>query len=578
MAADVLALPGARHRQPEAQQIAFPRALAAAPLLVILAMQAVLTARLLRIYPASSDESLYIYSGHQLIHELWHGGGSPFYETWLSGAPDLYPIMAAILDHIGGLYLVREASMAFMTASTCLLYATTQRIFGYWPAVAAAGVFASLGVTQDLGVLATYDALSLLLMALAAYCVVRATGPGGTKWLLLTVPILALANWVKYASLLFDPVVIGLGALLLLRREGWRRVGGRAAALSVAIAVALGSTVYLAGSAYVDGIMYTTLNRQSGAQQAFGLVQTDSARTILTSSWSLIGIVIALGTLALIMTLPLRHERGYLPVLVVLVVAGMMVTAEGLHLRTDQSMSKHDDFGIWFTSIAAGYALARAAELTPRWPVKLSVGALALAAVAWSGVHYSDNATDGDQSRSDTDMAAFTTLRSYLALPGGRFLLGGLADYRMLYDNRLPVPWWQFTDDEYVKYPLPGRGGDWHGQADGLVCGAPGQPVLSAACVYLEGISGYQAAIHAHAFAVVSMLGGHGTYQDSAILAALRSTPGYVLLTTLGGAPTYIYAPDYPGWQAEHRTHTRTDSLIRRRHESFRSMRKTKER
>ena len=25
---------------------------------------------------------LYIYSGHQLIYEMWHGGGSPYYEGY----------------------------------------------------------------------------------------------------------------------------------------------------------------------------------------------------------------------------------------------------------------------------------------------------------------------------------------------------------------------------------------------------------------------------------------------------------------------------------------------------------------
>jgi hypothetical protein len=70
------------------------------PLVVILVAQATLSARLLSAYSASSDESLYIYSGHQLIYELWHGGGSPYYEEWLSGAPVLYPLLAALADHL----------------------------------------------------------------------------------------------------------------------------------------------------------------------------------------------------------------------------------------------------------------------------------------------------------------------------------------------------------------------------------------------------------------------------------------------------------------------------------------------
>ena len=559
MSIETLASPQVRgaHSRVERQQArSVPRALALVPLAVILAAQALLTWRLLRVYPASSDESLYIYGGHQLINELWHGGGSPFYETWFSGAPDLYPVLAAMLDHVGGLYMVRGTSMVFMLAATFLLFAATRRTFGYWPAICAAGIFAGLGVTQDLGVLATFDAPSLFLTAFAAYCSVRAAegGNAAVRWLLLVAPVLALANWFKYASLLFDPVVVAMAALLLLlRQEGWRRVGQRAAALTTAIALILGCTAFIAGSAYLQGIAYTTLNRKSGAQAMFGLTQASSAHAILVSSWNLIGLVIAFAVFSFVVAISVRGERGKLPLLLVLLVAGILVTLEGLHLRTTQSISKHDDFGVWFTCMAAGYALARTAELARNWPVKILVVAVAAAAVVWTGDHYSGHSTDGDQSRSDTDMTAFLTLRPYLSLQGGRFLLGGLADSRMLYDDQLSIPWWQYDDDEYIKYPLPGRGGDWHGQARGLACGGEGQPSASTlGCMYLEGMPGYEAAIRTHAFAVVSMVGGHGTDRDVAILAAVRSSPGYVLLTTQGGAPTFIYAPDYPAWERTH--------------------------
>ena len=107
--------------------------------------------RLLHASFANGDESLYIYSGHQLIHEFWHGGGSPYYETYFSGAPVIYPVLAAMADHIGGLVLVRLMSLAFILTATGLLYATARRLFGYWPAVVAIGLFAALGITQSLG-------------------------------------------------------------------------------------------------------------------------------------------------------------------------------------------------------------------------------------------------------------------------------------------------------------------------------------------------------------------------------------------------------------------------------------------
>ena len=51
------------------------------PLALILVVQAVLSARLL--HTSGSPPAMrrcYIYTGHQLIYELFHGGGSPYYE------------------------------------------------------------------------------------------------------------------------------------------------------------------------------------------------------------------------------------------------------------------------------------------------------------------------------------------------------------------------------------------------------------------------------------------------------------------------------------------------------------------
>ncbi len=79
------------------------------PLLTILVVQVAASARLLHVFSAASgDESLYIYAGHQEIYELFHGGGSPYYEDWFSGSPVIYPVLAAMADHLGGLLLVRE--------------------------------------------------------------------------------------------------------------------------------------------------------------------------------------------------------------------------------------------------------------------------------------------------------------------------------------------------------------------------------------------------------------------------------------------------------------------------------------
>jgi hypothetical protein len=535
----VTARPPAPALQPAA---AVPRSRSRSPLLpwlplsVILAVQTVLSARLIPQSIASGDESLYIYSGHQLIYELWHGGGSPYYETFFSGAPDLYPVIAATIDHVGGLAAVRLSSLFFMLVSTTLLFATARIIFGYWPAVAAAGLFAGLGITQALGALATYDALSLMLTAAAAYCAVKAatSDAHSTRWLALLLLALLAANAVKYASALFDPVVLGLGALLI-GYQGWKRAVQRFAVLSLVTALLIILAVYLGGTAYYNGIAFTTLDRKTGTQVIISDHYTPTHEIIL-SSWDWAGAILCLGVLALLMSMLLSHERRNTIVLAVLLSASGLVIAEYVHLHALTAFSKHADFGVWFTCMGGGYALARAAELAPRWYVELPVVAIALAAAVFVSIHYSNSGIGGPVQ----DSRLYVLIKPFLELKNGRYLLGGALDTQMIYTDHINVAWYQYVDDNYIKYPVPGRGGDPHGQANGPVCTR-----LRPGCMYLEGIAGYQAAIRAHWFTVVSMVGAHGTVQDAQIEQAVERTPGYTLLTTAGGAPTWIYAPAY---------------------------------
>jgi 4-amino-4-deoxy-L-arabinose transferase-like glycosyltransferase len=530
----------------DVQRQALPRAAASRmagwlPVALILVAQAVLSARLFHAGIASDDEARYIYTGHQLILELFHGGGSPYFETYLSGAPVIYPVLAAMADHVGGLVAVRLMSLVFMLAATTALFATGRRLFGYGTGLAAAGLFAGLGLTQDLGGLATYDAMSLMLMAAAAYCAVR-TGrddPHAGRWLLLVPLALLAANATKYASVVFDPVVIGLAASRLAG-QGWKRMLQRVAALGAATGCVIALAMLLAGSAYLKGIMFTTLSRPAGAQAVIGATVTPG-RSIIDESWAWIGAILVLGALAVLGALLIRRDLSLAAVLGLLLAAGLLVTLEALRLHSNESMQKHDDFGAWFTCIAAGYLLSRLAARSGQ-PGRSAGAVLAAAVVLASGFYYSSRALGTYEGGNDTTyLAAYAALRPYLDRPG-RYLLGGLTDDELLYTEHLSVPWYDYFDDVYIKYPIPGRGGDSHGQVLGPAC-----QVLRPGCMYLEGIAGYRAAISAHWFTLISMIGNHGAAQDTAIEQAVEDTRGYVLLTRAGGQPTWIYAPAYRG-------------------------------
>ena len=131
--------------------------LAADPVLIL---QAVLSLRLIRADTAFQDEALYLWAGHLEWASLLHGASLPPFPSFFSGAPVIYPPLAALADTVGGLDGARVLSLVFMLGATALLYATTGRLAGRWAAFFAAGLFAVLGPTLHLGSFATYDAMA----------------------------------------------------------------------------------------------------------------------------------------------------------------------------------------------------------------------------------------------------------------------------------------------------------------------------------------------------------------------------------------------------------------------------------
>ena len=505
------------------------------PLAIVVVAQALLTVRLIPSSYASGDEGRYIYAGHQLIYELWHGGGSPYYEDYFSGAPVIYPVLAAMADSAGGLTAACLMSTVFMVAATVMLFMLTRELFGYWPGVLASGLFAGLGLTQDLGALATYDAMSLMLISVAAYgAVLVGRSSTGTRWLLTIPVILFLANATKYLTIVFDPVVITLAAL---RLTGWKAMAKRMMALGLATLTLDALGLFLAGVAYVRGLLFSTLARKAGTSAVFAAVRVGNP-VIIGDTWKWIGPILGAALLALLIAVVARKDATTIATLGLLIVAGLIVTIEGLHLHTVESMRKHDDFSAWFACAASGSIVPclRSRGLRSRI-TSVMIGC----AVAASGTYYSHTARSTfEAGGSPATLAAASTLRPYLELPNGRFLLGGLTTERLVYLGNLRIPWYQLSDDVYIKYPIPGRGGDSHGQTLGRACfrRMPG-------CMYLEGIAGYRAAIRSHYFDVISMFGGHGTRQDALIEQAVEHAPGYVLAAIVAGAPTWIYAPAY---------------------------------
>jgi hypothetical protein len=510
------------------------------PLALILLAQFALTVRLIPQGSASHDEALYIEAGHVLIHELFHGGGTPYYETYFSGAPVAYSPLAAMADYAGGLAAVRLLSAMFLQVAAVMLYLTGRRLFGYWPAAVSCALWAGLSLTQIVGRNAIYDALALMLLSVAGYCASRSNE---ARWLLLVPLALLGADTAKYVTLLFNPTVI-LIAAYQPRGQGVRAVLRRMTVLGGTTGALLALALFLAGSAYVKGIMFTTLARKTGASVLLGANPAPDS-VILSEAWHWFGLIVVMAFAAVALASLFPRERAHAWLLLTFAVTSTLVTAEAIHLGSDESMGRHDDFAAWFGCLAAGYMLTLLVRQVPWRSTRWALAGGAAAVVGISGILYTFGpATFANHgSASNTEVQNITPIDGILApyLNAGhfRYLLTGY--YLIPYTDHVWVPWWDLDDDNYIKYPIPGRGGNWHDTARGVACTA-----LKPGCMYLEGNAGYVAAIKAHDFAIISITRLAGLLpQDHAIEHAAATTPGYVLLTAAGGGPTWIYLPDY---------------------------------
>jgi putative flippase GtrA len=459
----------------------------------VLAVQAVLSLRLVWSNTAFLDEATYLYVGHVELAHWLTGSSVPVYPTYLSGAPVIYPPLAALTDDIGGLAAARILSLCFMLGATSLLWGTTARLADRRSAFFAAAIFAALGPTQYLGAFATYDAMALFLMAAAAWCAVAARDHADSTWLVLAgAGLLALANATKYASGLFDPVIIVLAGLSVARRRGVKPAWLRGGYLAVSSIGLIGVLLAIGGPLYVTGILSTTLARANGGASPV-LVLTDAAK------W--IGLVCLLGALAVAVAWFCRQDRFQIAIFMVLAMAGLLAPLNQARILTTTSLSKHVDFGAWFAAAAAGYAIARLSAIGRRKLVHSTTAAVAVVTIALpAGLIGKEQAGNFFQIWPNSSTVT-RTLASLTRSHPGNYLA---EDYDVTaYYLHNSIPWQRWYNTWYFRYALPRT-------AHSLV-----------------GLPAYRAAIRNHYFSLIILDFGDTAGVDSSITQDMRSYGGY---------------------------------------------------
>ena len=467
-----------------------------AVLALILCVQAALSLRLNN--TAFGDEALYLYAGHLETAHLLHG--APLqgnYASYFPGVPVLYPVLGAAADSIGGLAAARAVSLLAMLVATGLLYAMTRRLFNERVALFAAGLFGVAQGTVLAGRLAINDALSICLLALASWIVVR-TAPWRWRAYLLAAPVAGLAVATDYWALLYLPTVALLAGLAAHPYLG-RQALARALVLGAVTVELLAAAVIVAGRQYVTAAVSATAARTPGSVQALH---------ILTEGGEWSGVVVALAALGAVgYAIQARTEPNEYIALpgdrrcrtalgIVLAGTALLALADQLYQNTDVSLDTHICFGLFFAAPMAGVGLARLVGDHFR---RAQIGIVAWTAALVVGF---TQATQVFGSWPDP-ASLIGELTRYIG-PGDRYLVEN-DDVAIYYLRGHPdAQPDQFTSTYFISYRTPG------GQV-------------------LTGTQGFLAAVRSGYFRVIIYDGTVTPALDKSLAAALESDPLYRL-------------------------------------------------
>jgi hypothetical protein len=497
------------------------------PIVIILLIQAALSMRLCWSNTDFQDEGLYLSAGYLQLEHHAQLAQIQQLQTWFSGSPAIYPRLGALAAQYGGLAGARLLSLVFMLLATAAVYAVTRRLwYSRVPAAFAAALFGWLGSTQFLGALATFDAMSLALLALATWLGVRAVpcrAPVRYLLLVAAAPLILAANATKYMSLLYAPIVIAVVSLAMWRVRGWASAFASGLVMTAATVLLVLFAYRRSGGYYTAGIKFSTLTRTVG---------TYSAQQVLAASGRWIGLLVALAFVAAT-AITWRHRDAATALLAwALAGAALLAPVQEARLHTTVSLYKHVGFGTWFACAAVGWLLANGFEAYERGSIpklrRLWLGAAIAALAAAIGV-----VTAGTQYHDWPNSSAATTELTGLVKPHGEYLAEDYDQFTYALRGSVPMSeWWNtwsfsYTDPKTKKH--------------------------------LENNAAYAAAIRYRYFSVIILDFQDTVTTDKAIDQDIKKSHDYRLIATIpfttsaGPGDYLVWVPTTPKPIAQHR-------------------------
>lgn len=309
----------------------------------ILAAQATLTLPWMWRTSAYTDEALYLKAAQAAWPKLLAEASS------FPGLPVIYPPLAGAFESVGGLIGARILSLLFMLGATTLVYLMGDRMFGRVPGLLAALLFAVCGIVVHLGAAATFDPMALFLLVLALFAGVKMRD-GGVIWVLICPIALAAANATKYATIAWDPLIVGTIILY-----GWSKGRSLAIVLGTSVLATTGvidfGILLLGGANLAEGVLRNTVD--PSAQVGV----PSSAVSVLGHAMLMTGLILLIALAGIWVSFVKRMPGTATAFLCLLVLAALLAPIEQARVHEINSLDENMGFGLPFAALGAGYAL-----------------------------------------------------------------------------------------------------------------------------------------------------------------------------------------------------------------------------